>query len=304
MEHGTHRPRPLIYGEVLFDCFPDGQEVMGGAPFNVAWHLQGFGAAPLFISRVGDDAQGARVRDAMRNWHMDERGIQLDPDHPTGRVEIGLSETGHSFSILPDQAYDYIATGDALAAQAALGASPALLYHGSLIARGPVSHATLAALRAASQAPSFIDINLRAPWWAAEQIEALLPEAHWLKLNDEELTSLRGPTSSVAAAEAQAEQLRTASGIAWVILTRGAAGASFIGDALHRGEAPRIQHLVDSIGAGDAFSAVTILGLLHDWPMELTLERALAFAARICEQRGATAPDRALYTALRRDWQL
>ena len=304
MEHGTHRPRPLIYGEVLFDCFPDGQEVMGGAPFNVAWHLQGFGAAPLFISRVGDDAQGAQVRDAMRSWHMDERGMQQDPDHPTGRVEIGLSGTGHSFSILPDQAYDYIATGDALAAQAALGAPPALLYYGSLIARGPVSRATLAALRAADRAPSFVDINLRTPWWAAEQVEALLPEAHWLKLNDEELSSLRGPTNSVAAAEAQAEQLRTESGIAWVILTRGAAGASVIGDTLHRGQPPKIDHLVDSIGAGDAFSAVTILGLLHDWPMDVTLERALGFAARICEQRGATAPDHALYTKLRRDWQL
>ncbi len=53
--------RPVIFGEVLYDCFPDGQAVLGGAPFNVAWHLQGFGRAPLFISRVGDDPLGHHV---------------------------------------------------------------------------------------------------------------------------------------------------------------------------------------------------------------------------------------------------
>ena len=52
--------RPVILGEVLFDRFPDATEVLGGAPFNVAWHLQGFGAAPLFVSRVGADAAGER----------------------------------------------------------------------------------------------------------------------------------------------------------------------------------------------------------------------------------------------------
>ena len=35
--------RAIIFGEVLFDTFPDGTAVLGGAPFNVAWHLQGFG---------------------------------------------------------------------------------------------------------------------------------------------------------------------------------------------------------------------------------------------------------------------
>ena len=52
---GDPRARPAVFGEVLFDCFADGTRVLGGAPFNVAWHLQAFGEAPLFVSRVGDD---------------------------------------------------------------------------------------------------------------------------------------------------------------------------------------------------------------------------------------------------------
>ena len=53
--------RPVIFGEVLFDHFPDGARVLGGAPFNVAWHLQAFGSAPLFVSRVGNDPAGREV---------------------------------------------------------------------------------------------------------------------------------------------------------------------------------------------------------------------------------------------------
>ena len=57
--------RPCIFGEVLYDHFPDGSRVLGGAPFNVAWHLQAFGLAPRFISRVGDDAEGRKLRELL-----------------------------------------------------------------------------------------------------------------------------------------------------------------------------------------------------------------------------------------------
>mgnify|MGYP005750303665 CR=1 FL=1 len=293
--------RPLIYGEVLFDAFSDGQEVMGGAPFNVAWHLHGFGAAPLFISRVGRDRPGEVVLDSMRDWGMTTAGVQIDAGAPTGRVEIALHDGGHSFDILPDRAYDRIDVHDALAA--ARSASPALLYCGSLITRAPESRASLAELRAALGAPLFVDINLRAPWWDAARVEELMHAAHWLKLNDEELSTLRG-SADPATVEAQAARLRDEHGLEWVILTRGADGASCIGTEIHRGRAPRVDGFVDSVGAGDAFSAVTILGLLRGWDMALTLERALGFAARICQQRGALQADRDLYAGLRKDWNV
>ena len=55
-----------IFGEVLYDVFPDGTQVLGGAPFNVAWHAQAFGLSPQFISRVGSDEAGDRVIAAMQ----------------------------------------------------------------------------------------------------------------------------------------------------------------------------------------------------------------------------------------------
>lgn len=305
MEQGTNSPRvgrPLIYGEVLFDCFPGGQEVMGGAPFNVAWHLAGLGAKPLLISRIGQDPRGDAVLAGMRDWGMDVSAIQIDTQAPTGQVRIALTGTDHSFNILPDQAYDQIATEPALAAVAQ--ANPALLYCGSLITRNAIAHDTLIALQRATAAPSFVDINLRAPWWDIARVETLMRSATWLKINDDELHTLRGTASTLVEIETLAAQLRSEFDIEWLILTRGAEGAAYIGEETHRGKPPVVAQLVDTIGAGDAFSAVTILGLLQGWPKPLTLTRALAFAARICAQRGATDSNRALYTELREAWGL
>ena len=59
----------VIFGEVLFDDFPDGA-VLGGAPFNVAWHLQAFGLHPVVISRTGNDAQRDQMRPAQRRLQL------------------------------------------------------------------------------------------------------------------------------------------------------------------------------------------------------------------------------------------
>lgn len=299
------QPRPLVFGEVLFDCFPDGQEVMGGAPFNVAWHLQGFGARPLFVSRIGEDARGARVRAALGAWGMDDSGLQRDGRLPTGVVRIALDGTRHSFDILPDQAYDHIDRAAAVAA--ARSVTPALLYHGSLVTRAPVARDALAGLCDAGGVPAFVDINLRAPWWEPARIEPLMRGARWLKLNDEEIAALRPVSRAAAPGEAALEaavRLRAELGLERVILTCGAAGASYVEDRVISGRPPPVPRLVDTIGAGDAFSAVTLLGLLHGWDARTSLERSLAFAARICGQRGATAADAPLYKEYREAWGL
>lgn len=77
---------PVIIGEVLFDVFPQGESVLGGAPFNVAWHLQGLGLKPMMISAVGDDHHGEQVIQKMEHWGMDVQGMQLDTQ--IGRAHV------------------------------------------------------------------------------------------------------------------------------------------------------------------------------------------------------------------------
>ena len=294
--------RPLVVGEVLFDEFEDGAEVLGGAPFNVAWHLQGFGIRPLLISRVGDDTQGRQVLDAMRHWGMDVRGIQLDPAHPTGRVQVRLRGVQPDFTILPEQAYDFIDT-DA-ARRSLRGVAVALLYHGSLITRH-TARVALQNLRENLAVPVFLDINLRAPWWQRAGVEALMRGVQWLKLNDAELAALlQRELLTQSETVRGASQLRAQCGCAWLIVTQGAVGAQLFGEREHyNATAAPVRKPVDSVGAGDAFSAVLILGICRDWPLPVSLRRAGEFAAAVCAQRGAIAQDRALYRGYQEQWQ-
>lgn len=291
------RGRPVIFGEVLFDTFPDGREVLGGAPFNVARHLHAFGCNPLFISRVGDDERGETVRRAMQEWGMDTAGLQSDPLHPTGIVKIAMQGTSHTFDILPEQAYDFINAEHALSLLHNNEVS--LLYFGSLIERSGVSRETLHTLRAQSL-PLFVDINLRAPWWSRDRVASLLQGVDWVKLNDEELVQL-GYAGDLAQAAAD---MRNEYGFRLLVVTRGEKGAMFISEqGQEEGEPVEVNNLVDTVGAGDAFSSVTILGLLRGWGRGETLQRALGFAAHLCEVRGAVLPDHAYYQRCLSEWR-
>src|SRR3989344_5855102 len=106
--------RPIAFGEVLFDVFPDGKEILRGAPLNAAWHLKAFGYDPLVISRVGDDERGKLICSTMESWNLDTAGLQVDSHHPTGRVTVSHGNNGPQFTIEPNQAYDHISYQDIL----------------------------------------------------------------------------------------------------------------------------------------------------------------------------------------------
>lgn len=299
LDRGT---RPLVFGEALFDTFSGGEEVLGGAPFNVAWHLRGFDLDPLLVSRVGCDPHGERVEAAMRDWGLDLAGLQHDPDHPTGRVTIVLEHGQPSFDILADCAYDHILATDAL--HASVGADIALIYHGTLALRMEESRAAMQALCRVLSRPAWMDINLRADGWQRARVEALLRGAAWLKLNDAELSTMTGRT---AGDEVELEQivrgLGETYGIENLILTLGERGALVIaGGRSYRGLPIPVDEIVDTVGAGDAFSAVTLLGHLHGWSPDRTLRRALEFSSHICGIRGAIPHDRATYREFLERW--
>ena len=298
MMNETQTPRPVVFGEVLFDCFPDGSVVLGGAPFNVAWHLQAFGQAPVFVSRVGDDALGHRIRDTMHAWEMDTSGLQLDSAHPTGKVEIRFVEGEPHYEIIDNQAYDFIDAGAVPPLQ-----QGAVLYHGSLALRNAVSRHALEEIRRKYQPCVLVDVNLRNPWWQREGILQLLQGGNWVKLNEHELALLGG--DDIAPADASARLLRDF-GLELLIVTRGSAGAVALTAAGEEARvAPqRVAQVTDTVGAGDAFTSVVLLGQAHHWPLPVLLERAQQFASAIVGVRGATVNDAGFYRPFIRDWGL
>jgi len=280
--------RPVIFGEVLFDCFPDGQSVLGGAPFNVAWHLQSLSCAPLLVSSIGDDSYGKIVSSTMLAQGMDTSALQISERYPTGQVSVTLEQGQPSYEIMVEQAYDHI---DAQAALDALPTeTPALIYHGSLALRTTATRDAFEAIVQKTGSPVFLDLNLRDPWWDIPLIENLLQAANWVKLNDEELcVASRQPVSGGPELITYAQTLFKACQLERLIVTRGEQGAFVLSKAgLVEGEPVAVKNIVDTVGAGDAFSAVTIAGILQHQPITETLNKALSFAALICQQQGAT----------------
>lgn len=296
-----HAHPPFIFGEVLFDKFEDGQAILGGAPFNVAWHLQGFGLKPVFISRVGKDPLGDKVIATMQAWGMDTQAIQRDDTYPTGTVEVTLKDGQPSFNIVKNVAYDFI--DYEVVPKNVIDISPTVLYHGSLIARSGSSAQALTYL-CQQGAPIFVDINLRAPWWSEDIVADLLRSANWLKLNERELDALSGsPAENIQGWQTAARQLRLNYGLEAVIVTLGAEGAfSIDNNGLHSMAPVAVNELVDTVGAGDAFSSVVLLGLMQGWFSDITLQRAGEFASTICQQRGATRQDNGLYQGFLKKW--
>jgi fructokinase len=288
--------RPLVFGEVLFDLFSDGSRVLGGAPFNVAWHLQAFGCDPMFVSRVGADELGATIRSSMTRWGMSVSGLQTDAGHPTGSVEVRLQDGKPEFNILPDRAYDFID-----ARELPPPPSRGLVYHGSLALRSPVSCEGFEELSRRSALPIFLDVNLRTPWWEIEAVRRRLDAAHWAKVNDDELRILADRGGDL---DAMAVRLRERHRLALLIVTLGEHGAAaFAADgAVLRVEPSAAVDVVDTVGAGDAFASVVILGLIRDWPIRHALARAQRFAEMVVGWRGATLPDRAPYVSLLTEW--
>lgn len=287
--------RPVVFGEVLIDCFEDGAEVLGGAPFNVAWNLHALGADPILVSRVGDDAPGERIVAAMRARGMDTSGVQTDRERPTGRVEVTVAGGQPHYDIVPGSAWDHVDAGELPPVRRGQ-----VLYHGTLAARAPASAASLQRLiDAAGNGARVMDANLRPPWWSAAATRELARGAHVLKLNDDEL----GELEAGGTLEARARRLRTGLGVDTLVVTRGESGSFACTEGGPTpAPAPAPAAVVDTVGAGDAFAAVLILGALRAWPIATTLERANRLAGAIVGIRGATSTRAGLYRPYLQAW--
>jgi len=287
-----------VFGEALFDQFPDGQQILGGAPFNVAWHLQAFNQSPCFISRVGNDALGDKIRQAMQAWGMAVENLQTDPDYPTGTVQVTINNGDPGYDILAEQAYDFIA-----AQQPDVDRRYSVIYHGTLALRNRTSEQALRNLTARHQGKVFIDVNLRAPWWHKETVYQWLDKAQWAKLNDDELMHLAPQQNTV---QDTMRLFLARHGLEVLVVTCGSQGALAINHAGEFIEVVPVDDLaiVDTVGAGDAFAAVLLLGMQHGWPVQLTMKRAQSFASALVTKRGATVQDLSFYRPFIDAWNL
>ncbi|MFZ6815717.1 PfkB family carbohydrate kinase [Undibacterium sp. Rencai35W] len=312
----------LIFGEALIDDFP-GEQVVGGAPLNVARTLAYFGADPLLISRIGGDANADLIVHEIQRFGLQQDGIQIDALHSTGKVEVRQNDAGnkanHHFDILPDQAYDYIESGAALSIRDKLcpDHDAGFIYFGTLAQRMESSRKALYALLDNTRAMTYLDLNLRAMQVSMSTIERSLHAADILKINEEELQTLvkiylrdthyatLDVSDSARSWQGGISSLMTMFKLRAILVTLGVRGYAYFdrdGEYLSNGDVQIATELVDTVGGGDAFSAIFLLGLQQGWSLSLTLQRAHQFAAAICGVRGAVASDMQFYEQWQSRW--
>lgn len=302
----------VVFGEALVDDFAT-EQVVGGAPFNVARHLAAFMAPSLMLTRVGEDRNGESVRAEFERFAMSQAGLQRDALEETGRVLVERSPKGHRFVIVPNQAWDYIEREAALKALA--GVKPSVVYFGTLAQRGERSRGTLQALLSATQATRFLDLNLRDGQVGERTVFHALHAADIAKVNEEELQALfqwyfqLGPNDPpLAAAETRSAcaGLVQMFGLQALIVTLGHRGSVYFGRdgvTIDTRDTPAPPFVIDTVGAGDAFSAIFLLGRMRGWPLEQTLARANEFAGAICAIPGAVPRDLGFYDKWMTRWR-
>ena len=288
----------VIFGEVLYDCFPDGRQVLGGAPFNVAWHCHAFGLNPVLISSVGKDKYGEEIIYKMKQWGMQTQGMQVEEMHPTGIVEVIISDNEPSYNIKENSAWDFIKAIDLSNLDSNL-----LLYHGSLALRNQSNQKILDAIIHNNSPSIFTDINLRNPWWKKEFVEKILLRADHAKLNEEELFNISGQDKPLKTSMRDLVQNKK---LQMLVVTRGEKGAIIMDSAqnVYEATAPKNNNFIDTVGAGDAFSSIFLVGHHYGWSIKQKLSRALDFANSIVGIHGSTIDDEEFYKPFIKQWQI
>lgn len=283
------KPVTMSIGEVLWDMLPDGK-VLGGAPTNVAWHSAQLGADAHVASAVGRDALGDEIIERLKAMRLDLSAVATIDDKPTSTVDAKLGPDGSATYVIRENvAWDAMpASPEALA----LAAKADGVNFGTLAQRGGFGRESTHAILDATRLDCLrvFDVNLRTPFIYKDVLDGGLAKATVVKMNDDELPVIAGLFGWRGEPEAAMTDLFEAyPNLRHIVVTRGGRGAWWHDRKRLFGKPPATKvKVVDTIGAGDAFTASVMLGLLKGWDEETIMDAALAVAAFVCSNRGGT----------------
>ncbi|QKZ15593.1 carbohydrate kinase family protein [Spirosoma sp. KUDC1026] len=274
------------FGEILWDVLPTSKQA-GGAPMNVAADLRNFGLNAQIISRVGTDELGTEMLAFLKDKELPLDLVQVGQTHLTGVAKANISDRNEvTYKIVQPVAWDYIQLEPGLTE---VVQQSEFFVYGSLAARSTRTYETLQALLDVAPKKVF-DVNLRAPHYERDIVEALMHQADMAKLNEHELAELAGWYGDASDQEKAMQQLRERYTLDTVCVTLGEEGAILLNETgfVRQGGFP--VEVADTIGSGDAFLAAFLYKTLQgDTPQQI-LEFACATGAYVATQRGAT-PD-------------
>lgn len=270
-------------GEILWDMLPSGK-ALGGAPANFAYHAGRLGAEGWAVSAVGDDALGHEIMDLVSEKQL--HTLIAVTDKPTGTVQVELDAAGvPSYNIMEDVAWDNIPF---TAQMEDLAKRADAVCFGSLVQRMASRDSVLRFVKAMrADALKVFDINLRQHYYSKEVIEESLRLSDILKINDEEIRTVSDMFGLGADDAAACRALISAYGLKLVILTKGAAGSEVITPDEVIPQSVGHVDVVDTVGAGDAFTAAFTVAYLRGDSLSDAQRLATETASYVCSRKGA-----------------
>ena len=266
----------FCFGETLVDLLPSGPKP-GGAPMNVAYHLNQWGTKAGIITRLGADENGVKLKRFLADKDLDTSFVQTDNSLQTGIVEVALSNNEPSYHIVENVAWDAIEPVQ-------IPDEVELIVHGSLALRSECNKETLKAILSSSRAKVVFDVNFRAPFYSKSLIEEWLSKAHLAKLNEYELSEI----SEWFDCANSIELINRFPKLELLIVTKGGDGAEVLTRTEQFSHPGYSVQVADTVGSGDAFLATFIHHYLAGHAIPKVLERAYATGAFVATQHGAT----------------
>lgn len=279
-------------GELLWDLFPSGKQ-LGGAPANFAYIASLLGDHGIVASRIGDDTLGEEAKQRFQQLRLPTDFLQSDSSHPTGTVKVLIDPQGQPrYEISEDTAWDHL---EMTSQWRTLAAQATAICFGSLAQRFPAARRAIHEFLGAARPTTtrIFDVNLRQPFYSKEILADSIRRASIIKLNQQELPVvlqlLDSPTPLSPGKETlAAEWLLHLSGAQLVCITRGAHGSLLVSkEGFHEHPGFFVQ-TVDTVGAGDAFTAALVHHFLRGAPLSAMNEAANRMGAWLAARPGAT----------------
>ena len=278
-------------GELLWDIFLQGK-CLGGAPANFAYHISALGHKGIIASRIGKDTLGKEIIDVIATLGLTREYIQIDPNHPTGTVDVRVDSNGHpKYTITENVAWDFFEFDEKWKI---LARKAGAICFGSLAQRSSESRTTIIEFlrHTGKETVRIFDINLRQNFYSPEIITQSLKISSILKLNDEELPILID-LLGYQKKESEEELCRLLIekyGLDLVCLTKGRNGSLLVNERETVKHPGRKVTVIDTVGAGDAFTAALAIQYLKGSSLERISEAANKLGSWVASQAGATPP--------------
>lgn len=278
----------LAFGEVLWDII-EGEEHLGGAPFNLAAHFKKLGGKSWLVSCIGDDQRGETIRQEIKRLGVYDDFLQTSTNYPTGTVDVKLSGDGiPDFTINKNVAWDHIKLDQQLNEVKSKNFNA--FCFGTLAQRNEVSRVTLRKiLKNCDFSEILFDVNIRQQYYSSEILSTSLEHTTILKLNDNELGKLSKTIykNNLSENEFVTQVFNNNHKLKIVCITKGKRGCT-VHTRNERFNVPGLKvKVADTVGAGDAFAAAFLFEYLSSHNIKKAAKLAVKIGANVASKRGA-----------------